>query len=109
MYILKIHLDLCKYHEIGRFVNEDEEFDVEAAFYHLKQAAKLNVLEALVNISKIYLNFNHIKNIFYFSVLLNLIKIYFLILFIFLNLFLLNYNNNKKNYSCTSKYFIYVK
>ena len=49
-------MELCKYHEQGRFLeNENDEFDVEAAFFHLKQAASLRVLEALVNLAKIHL------------------------------------------------------
>ena len=52
----QIHLDLCKYHEMGRFVTEDQEFDSEAAFFHLEQSAKLGILEALLNTAKIYLD-----------------------------------------------------
>jgi len=53
----KIHLEMCKYHEMGRFVaSEEQHFDVDAAFFHLKQAANLGVVEALVNIGKIYLD-----------------------------------------------------
>ena len=34
----RIHLELCKYHEMGRFlVNENDDFNEEAAFFHLKQ------------------------------------------------------------------------
>ena len=57
----KIHLELCKYHEVGRFlVNpEIEEYNKEAAFFHLKQAANLGVTEALINIAKIYLQLPH--------------------------------------------------
>ena len=53
----KIHLELCKYHEIGRFLsNENDEFDEKAAFFHLEQSAKLGITEALINIGKIYLD-----------------------------------------------------
>jgi elongation factor 2 kinase len=53
----KVHLELCKYHEQGRFLaNENDEFDQEAAFFHLKQAANLGVVEALINFAKIHLN-----------------------------------------------------
>jgi hypothetical protein len=56
----KIHLELCKYHEMGRFLtNENDEFNQEAAFFHLKQAAHLGVIEALVNMAKIYLQLTH--------------------------------------------------
>lgn len=52
----RIHLELSKYHVIGRFSKDDsEEFDSEAAFFHLKQAARLNVNEALVNCARIHL------------------------------------------------------
>jgi len=56
----KIHLELCKYHEMGRFLkSENDEFNQEAAFFHLKQAAHLGVIEALVNMAKIYLQLTH--------------------------------------------------
>jgi len=52
----KVHLELCKYYEVGRFSEpECEEFDEEAAFFHLQQAAQLGVKDALTNIAKIYL------------------------------------------------------
>lgn len=51
----KIHLEMSKYHVMGRFAKEDEEFDAEAAFFHLKQAAYLGVIEAMTNIGRIYL------------------------------------------------------
>lgn len=57
----KVHLEICKYHEFGRFVLDEEHdaIDYEAAFFHLQQAASLNVTEALVNISKIYMQLPH--------------------------------------------------
>ncbi|GIX90881.1 hypothetical protein CEXT_111661 [Caerostris extrusa] len=51
----QIHLDLAKYHELGRFIPEDEEYDHDAAFYHLEQAARCGSLEAINTIAKIYL------------------------------------------------------
>lgn len=52
----KVHLEMCKYHEFGRFVaHEDDNIDHEAAFFHLQQAANLGVSEALINIAKIYM------------------------------------------------------
>ena len=52
----KIHLELCKYHEMGRFLTDDnEEFDTDAAVFHLKQAADLGVVEGIINFAKIYL------------------------------------------------------
>lgn len=56
----KAHLEMCKYHEFGRFlINENDEFDSESAFFHLQQAANLGVTEALINIGKIYLQLPH--------------------------------------------------
>ena len=56
----RIHLELCKYHEMGRFlVNENDDFNEEAAFFHLKQSANLGVIEALINLAKIYLQLPH--------------------------------------------------
>ena len=52
----KVHLELCKYYEVGRFSEPDsDEFDEAAAFYHLQQAANLGVVDALTSIAKIYL------------------------------------------------------
>ena len=52
----QIHMELCKYHEIGRFVSaESDPVDEVSALFHLQQAANLGILEALLNISKIYL------------------------------------------------------
>ena len=53
---------MCKYHEIGRFLEENDDLnkiDYEAAFFHLKQAANLGEIEALVNIAKIYMQLPH--------------------------------------------------
>ncbi|CAL1279106.1 unnamed protein product [Larinioides sclopetarius] len=55
----QIHLDLAKYHEIGRFTLENEEYDHDAAFYHLEQAARCGNLEAINTIAKIYLQIPH--------------------------------------------------
>ena len=58
----KIHLELCKYHEIGRFLDENDlngEVDMDAAFFHLKHSANLGEIESLVNISKIYMQLPH--------------------------------------------------
>jgi len=53
----KIHLELSKYHVMGRFLETGSEiFDSEAAFFHLKQAANLGVIEAMINAAKIYLD-----------------------------------------------------
>ena len=56
----KVHLEMCKYHENGRFLtNENDSIDNEAAFFHLQQSANLGVTEALINIAKIYMQFPH--------------------------------------------------
>ncbi|XP_015930457.2 eukaryotic elongation factor 2 kinase [Parasteatoda tepidariorum] len=55
----QIHLDLAKYHELGRFSAEGEDYDQNAAFFHLEQAAKCGNLEAINVISKIYLKIPH--------------------------------------------------
>lgn len=56
----KVHLELCKYHEMGRFLtDENDQFDISAALFHLKQAADLGIDEAIVNLAKIYLQLPH--------------------------------------------------
>jgi elongation factor 2 kinase len=60
----KIHLEMCKLHETGRFVvikNDCDqiEFDTEAALFHLKQAGRLGIKDALLNLAKIYLGLPH--------------------------------------------------
>jgi hypothetical protein len=52
----KIHLDLCKCHESGRF---GDKVDEEAAFFHLQQAAALSDLDGLTNIARIYMQLPH--------------------------------------------------
>lgn len=55
--LAKVHLELCKYHEIGRFLlHETDPIDHESAFYHLQQAAKLGQIEAQANLGKIYMS-----------------------------------------------------
>ena len=58
----KIHLEMCKYHESGRFLEDVDDLnkiDYEAAFFHLKMAANLGEIEALVSIAKIYMQIPH--------------------------------------------------
>lgn len=52
-------MDLAKYHEIGRFTLENQEYDKDAAFFHLKQAAMCGNLEAVNIMAKIYLQLPH--------------------------------------------------
>jgi elongation factor 2 kinase len=56
----RIHLEMCKYHEFGRFLeNEADPIDMDAAFFHLEHAAHLGITEAACNVSKIYMQFPH--------------------------------------------------
>ncbi|GFU35551.1 hypothetical protein NPIL_419491 [Nephila pilipes] len=55
----QIHLDLAKYHELGRFSMENQEYDHDAAFYHMEQAARCGNLEAVNTLAKIYLQIPH--------------------------------------------------
>jgi elongation factor 2 kinase len=54
-------LDLAKYHELGRFSAEgaEDEYDHEAALFHLRHAADLGILEALVAMAQIHLGLPH--------------------------------------------------
>ncbi|VDP51285.1 unnamed protein product [Soboliphyme baturini] len=52
----QVHLDLCRYHELGRFVDEGQKYDRAAAWFHLEVAAKCTVIEAVVTMAKIFLN-----------------------------------------------------
>lgn len=51
-----IHLELCRYYESGRFSSEEEShtYNKEAALYHLEQAAKCGIMEALLTLAKMY-------------------------------------------------------
>lgn len=56
----QIHLELSKYHALGRFIPEDEEiYDHEAALYHLEHAASCGNTEAIVTMANIYLQLPH--------------------------------------------------
>lgn len=53
----QIHLEMCKYYQVGRFSElGSEEFDEGSAFYHLELAAELAVKEAIFALAKIYLD-----------------------------------------------------
>ncbi|CAK9290816.1 unnamed protein product [Gordionus sp. m RMFG-2023] len=55
----KVHLDLCRCHENGRFLadkNQSLLSDLESAFYHLRLAAKCQIAEACLALAKIYLD-----------------------------------------------------
>ncbi len=51
----QVHHDLAKYHELGRFAADDNDIDLESAFYHEQQAASLGVMEAIKCMAHIYL------------------------------------------------------
>ncbi|KAL5019070.1 hypothetical protein ScPMuIL_004792 [Solemya velum] len=52
----KIHHEMCKYHENGRFSGKNEnEIDWTSAIFHEEHAAELGELEAILTMSKLYL------------------------------------------------------
>ncbi|ESO01491.1 hypothetical protein HELRODRAFT_149307, partial [Helobdella robusta] len=55
----KIHHDLAKYHESGRFVKDGEDVDAKAALYHEQLAADLGVTEAALTLAYIHLGMPH--------------------------------------------------
>ncbi|XP_071965681.1 eukaryotic elongation factor 2 kinase-like [Antedon mediterranea] len=55
----KIHMDMARYHEIGRFAQTDDVRNMEAALYHLEQSGLCGSLEAIINLAKIYLQLPH--------------------------------------------------
>lgn len=55
----QIHLDLAKYHELNRFVKESESYDREAAIFHLSQAARCGILEAIKTMAHLHLGLQH--------------------------------------------------
>ena len=56
--ISKIHWEMAKYHEAGRF-SEDLAPDMESALYHLKKAARGGVTDALYTLAHIHLQQPH--------------------------------------------------
>lgn len=56
----KVHHEMAKYHEIGRFIIGDDknpgDVDWESAVYHEEHAAELGELEAIVTMAKLHLN-----------------------------------------------------
>ncbi|KAG9333667.1 hypothetical protein JZ751_010737 [Albula glossodonta] len=55
----KVHLAMVRYHEAGRFSEKDEEWDRDAAMYHLERAAMCGELEAIVALGQCYLQLPH--------------------------------------------------
>ncbi len=56
---MQIHLDLARYHEIGRFAEDENDRNIDAALYHLEQAAKCGVLEAMISMARMYVQLPH--------------------------------------------------
>ena len=57
-----VHLDLAKYHEIGRFCDEDKDksdYDRDAALFHLKCAASCGIIAAKVALAKMFYGMPH--------------------------------------------------
>ena len=55
-YCSKVHLELAKYNEAGRFSDEP---DIESALFHLEKAAMCGVTEAILTMAEIYLDLPH--------------------------------------------------
>ncbi|XP_076338080.1 eukaryotic elongation factor 2 kinase-like [Tachypleus tridentatus] len=57
----QVHLEMAKYHELGRFTAEDDEgeYDRDVAFFHMQHAADCGVMEAVVTMARIYLQLQH--------------------------------------------------
>ena len=55
----QIHLDLARYHEIGRFAEDENERNMDAALYHVENASKCGVLEATISLAKMYCQLPH--------------------------------------------------
>lgn len=53
-----VHLELAKYHEMCRFT-DDGKYDKSTALFHLKAAADCGVVDAIVNVAKIYCGIPH--------------------------------------------------
>ena len=53
-----VHLDLAKYHEICRFV-DDGCYDKAAALFHLRCAADCGVIQAITTLAKMYCGMPH--------------------------------------------------
>ena len=70
----RVHLELCKFHENGRFLADkiNLKVDYDTAFFHLRHAANLKIVEALVNVAHIFLQLPHeILNDFKIQVIIN--------------------------------------
>ncbi|XP_060076123.1 eukaryotic elongation factor 2 kinase-like [Ylistrum balloti] len=56
----KIHHEMAKYHEVGRFVvgeeRNEKDIDWESAIFHEEHAAELGEMEAILTLAKLYLD-----------------------------------------------------
>ncbi|MFT7812212.1 eukaryotic elongation factor 2 kinase isoform X2 [Arapaima gigas] len=55
----KVHLAMVRYHEAGRFCENEEQWDQDSAMYHLERAAMCGELEAIVALGQTYLQLPH--------------------------------------------------
>ena len=55
----QIHLDLARYHEIGRFSEDENDRNLDGALYHVEQAARCGVLEAIISMARMYCQLPH--------------------------------------------------
>ncbi|XP_030256284.1 eukaryotic elongation factor 2 kinase isoform X2 [Sparus aurata] len=55
----KVHLAMVRYHEAGRFCEKDEQWDQDAAMFHLERAALCGELEAIVALGQCLLQLPH--------------------------------------------------
>ena len=54
----KVHLELARYHEVCRFT-DDGTYDVDAAMFHLKCSAQCGIVNAIVNLARMYCGLPH--------------------------------------------------
>lgn len=56
----QVHIDIAKYHELQRFSEPGvEDYDKEAALFHLRAAADCGNLEAVITIARVALDLPH--------------------------------------------------
>ena len=54
---VQVHLELVFYNEIGRFTDNEPDFD--SAVFHMEHAASCGLIEALRELAKLYLQLPH--------------------------------------------------
>ncbi|XP_022235285.1 eukaryotic elongation factor 2 kinase-like isoform X2 [Limulus polyphemus] len=56
----QVHLEMAKYYELGRFLAEDEEdYDHDAALFHMQHAADCGIMEAVIIMARLHLHLQH--------------------------------------------------